>query len=33
MIKPRKMRWEGHVERIGAERDAYSLFVEKTEGK
>jgi hypothetical protein len=33
MIKSRRMRWAGYVERIGEKRKAYKLFVEKPEGK
>jgi hypothetical protein len=33
MIKSRRMRWSGHVARIGAERNAYRILVEKPEGK
>jgi hypothetical protein len=33
MIKPRRMRWEGHVACMGEERDAYRIFVGKPEGK
>jgi hypothetical protein len=29
----RRMRWTGHVTRMGEKRDAYSLFVGKPEGK
>jgi hypothetical protein len=32
MIKSR-MRWAGHVERMGEKRNAYTLLVEKPEGK
>jgi hypothetical protein len=31
MIKPR-MRWAGHVARIGAKRNAYGILVRKPEG-
>jgi hypothetical protein len=33
MIKSRKMRWVGHVARMGAMRNAYRILVEKPEGK
>jgi hypothetical protein len=33
MIKSRRMRWAGHVARMGEERDAYRLLVGKPEGK
>jgi hypothetical protein len=33
MIKSRKMRWAGHVARIGETRDAYRILVGKPEGK
>jgi hypothetical protein len=33
IIKPRRMRWAGHVTRLGEKRRAYSLLVGKTEGK
>jgi hypothetical protein len=33
MIKSRRMRWAGHVARIGATRTAYRLLVVKPEGK
>jgi hypothetical protein len=33
MIKSRRMRWAGHVARIGAKRNAHRLLVEKPEGK
>ena len=32
-IKSRRMRWAGHVARIGEERGAYRVFVGKPEGK
>jgi hypothetical protein len=32
IIKLRRMRWPGHVTRIGEERNAYRLLVEKPEG-
>jgi hypothetical protein len=32
-IKPRKIRWTGHVARMGEKRNAYRIFVGKTEGK
>jgi hypothetical protein len=33
MIKSRRMRWAGHVARIGVKRNAYRLLVGKPEGK
>jgi hypothetical protein len=33
MIKSRRMRWEGHVARIGEKRDAYRILMRKPEGK
>jgi hypothetical protein len=33
IIKPRRMRWSGHVARIGEKRNAYRLLVRKPEGK
>jgi hypothetical protein len=33
MIKPRKMRWEGHITRMGEKRNAYRILVVKPEGK
>jgi hypothetical protein len=33
MIKSRKMRWAGHVARMGKYRNAYRILVEKPEGK
>jgi hypothetical protein len=33
MIKSRRMRWAGHVARMGATRNAYRTLVGKTEGK
>ena len=33
MIKSRKMRWEGHVARVGKRRSVYTVLAEKTEGK
>jgi hypothetical protein len=32
MIKPRRMRWTGHVARIGAKRNTYRILVGKPEG-
>jgi hypothetical protein len=32
-MKPRRMRWAGHVARMGEERRGYRLLVGKTEGK
>jgi hypothetical protein len=33
MIKSRRMRWEGHVTRMGEKRNAYRMLVGKPEGK
>jgi hypothetical protein len=33
VIKLRKMRWVGHVTRMGEIRDAYKIMVGKPEGK
>jgi hypothetical protein len=33
IIKSRRMRWAGHVTRMGEKRNVYSLLVGKTEGK
>jgi hypothetical protein len=33
MMKLRRMRWAGHVAEMGEKRNAYSLLVEKPEGK
>jgi hypothetical protein len=33
MIKSRRMRWTGHVARIGEPRNEYTIFVGKHEGK
>jgi hypothetical protein len=33
MIKSRRMRWAGHVTRMGEKRNAYSILVAKPEGK
>jgi hypothetical protein len=33
MMKSRRMRWEGHVARIGAKRNAYRILVGAPEGK
>jgi hypothetical protein len=33
MIKPLRMRWAGHVARIGSKRNAYRILVGKREGK
>jgi hypothetical protein len=32
-IKSRRMRWEGHVARMGEERNVYKVLVGKPEGK
>jgi hypothetical protein len=33
VIKPRRMRWEGHVARMGEGRSVYSVLVERPERK
>jgi hypothetical protein len=33
MFKSRRMRWAGHVERMGEKRNAYRILVGKPEGK
>jgi hypothetical protein len=33
MIKSRRMRWAGHVARMGEKRNAYRLLMGKSEGK
>jgi hypothetical protein len=33
MIKYRRMRWPGHVARLGEKRNAYRILVGKSEGK
>jgi hypothetical protein len=33
IIKSKRMRWTGHVARMGEKRNAYRLLVGKTEGK
>jgi hypothetical protein len=33
IIKSRRMRWAGHVTRMGEKRDVYRLLVGKPEGK
>jgi hypothetical protein len=33
IIKSRKVRWEGHVARMGEKRNAYRLLVGRPEGK
>ena len=33
VIKSRRMRWVGHVERMGEERRVYRFLVGKPEGK
>jgi hypothetical protein len=33
IIKPRRMRWAGHVARMGEKRNVYRLLVGKREGK
>jgi hypothetical protein len=33
MIKSRRMRWAGHVARMGEKKNAYRILVEKPEGK
>jgi hypothetical protein len=32
-IKSRRMRWAGHVARMGEERNVYKVLMEKSEGK
>jgi hypothetical protein len=33
MIKSRRMRWAGHVARMGEKRNTYKILVGKPEGK
>jgi hypothetical protein len=33
MIKSRRMRWAGHVARMGEKRNTYRILVGKPEGK
>jgi hypothetical protein len=33
MINARRVRWEGHVARMGEKRNAYRIWVGKPEGK
>jgi hypothetical protein len=33
MMKSRRMRWAGHVARMGETKDAYRILVGKPEGK
>jgi hypothetical protein len=33
MMKSRRMRWAGHVARMGEKRNAYRILVGKLEGK
>jgi hypothetical protein len=33
MIKSRRMKWAGHVARMGTKRNAYRLLVGKPDGK
>jgi hypothetical protein len=33
IIKSRRMRWAGHMARMGEKRNVYRLLVEKPEGK
>jgi hypothetical protein len=33
MMKSRRMRWAGHVERMGKKRNAFRILVGKPEGK
>jgi hypothetical protein len=33
MIKSRRMRWPGHVARMGEKRNTYRILVEKPEGR
>jgi hypothetical protein len=32
-IKSRRMRWAGHVARVGEEREVYRVFMAQPEGK
>jgi hypothetical protein len=33
LIKPRKIRWEGNVARVGDRRGAYGVWVGRPDGK
>ena len=33
VVKSRRLRWAGHVERMGERREVYSFLVGKPEGK
>jgi hypothetical protein len=33
MIKSKRMRWAGHITRMGEKRNAFSILLEKLEGK
>jgi hypothetical protein len=33
MMKSRRMRWAGHVTRMGAKRNAYRILMGRSEGK
>jgi hypothetical protein len=33
MIKPGRMRWTGHIVRVGKKKNAYTLLVRKTLGR
>jgi hypothetical protein len=33
MIKSRRMRWAGHIARMGEKRNAYRIFMGNPEGK
>jgi hypothetical protein len=33
VVKSRRIRWAGHVERMGSKRNAYRILVGKSEGK
>jgi hypothetical protein len=33
MVKSRRMRWEGHIARMGVKMNAYRIMVGKPEGK
>jgi hypothetical protein len=33
MMKSRRIRWAGHIARMGAKRNAYGILVGKPEGK
>jgi hypothetical protein len=33
MVESRRMRWAGHVARLGERRNAYNILLRKPEGK